>query len=237
MGAADWSPSRTGACVVSESGPRHVRRRLLAPGCGGPAETPAWVRRRQGPCSGSRRPFPSAPGAWDRRGSSRRSPVRPGRLWPPRQAIVGAVPPDVATLTERRWTSILGLYSPLQRVHLALDALRDIDRLAEQATGTNQDFPSRSAATPVDACREGDLLTAFWDLPGVEPAERSPAGVGEGAEMQIFEHPTGFSPSSCSGAKPRVPGPPRSTTWRATGPANSGCGWVQPRRITHRRPG
>jgi HSP20 family protein len=87
------------------------------------------------------------------------------------------------------------------------DSLRDFDRLAQQATGANQGTPSRSTAMPMDAYREGDPFTVFFDLPGVDPAEinlnvernvltvraeRSPAAVGEGVEMQIFEHPTGL---------------------------------------------
>jgi HSP20 family protein len=60
---------------------------------------------------------------------------------------------------------------------------------------------------PMDAYREGDPFTVCFDLPGVDPgkidlnvernvltvrAERRPAAVAEGIEMQVFERPSGM---------------------------------------------
>jgi HSP20 family protein len=59
---------------------------------------------------------------------------------------------------------------------------------------------------PMDAYREGDTFTVCFDLPGVDPgkidlnvernvltvrAERRPAAVAEGIEIQVFERPSG----------------------------------------------
>ena len=45
------------------------------------------------------------------------------------------------------------------------DPFRGFDRLAEQLTGT----PSRPAAMPIDAFREGERFIVQFDLPGVAP--------------------------------------------------------------------
>jgi HSP20 family protein len=46
------------------------------------------------------------------------------------------------------------------------DPFRDLDRLFQQVVGT----PSRPAAMPLDAYRDGDRFFAEFDLPGVDPA-------------------------------------------------------------------
>jgi len=80
------------------------------------------------------------------------------------------------------------------------DPFRELDRLA-QAMGT----PTRPAAMPIDAYREGDNFLVQFDLPGVEPdsidltveknvltvhAQRSRPGA-EGVEMLLAERPQG----------------------------------------------
>lgn len=45
------------------------------------------------------------------------------------------------------------------------DPFRELDRLTQQVFGT----PSRPAAMPMDAWREGDEFVAEFDLPGVDP--------------------------------------------------------------------
>ena len=45
------------------------------------------------------------------------------------------------------------------------DPFREFDRLAQQVTGT----PSRPAAMPIDAYREGEHFIVQFDLPGVAP--------------------------------------------------------------------
>jgi HSP20 family protein len=44
------------------------------------------------------------------------------------------------------------------------DQFRDLDRLAQQVFGT----PSRPAAMPIDAFRDGDEFVVQFDLPGVD---------------------------------------------------------------------
>lgn len=82
------------------------------------------------------------------------------------------------------------------------DPFRDLDRLAEQIVGT----PSRPAAMPIDAFRDGDDFVVLFDLPGVATdsidltveqnvltvhAVRSRAGDGD-VEMVVSERPQGM---------------------------------------------
>src|SRR5215217_6023503 len=81
------------------------------------------------------------------------------------------------------------------------EPLRDIDRLFEQLAGT----ASRPAVMPIDAEREGDWFTLYFDLPGVDPdsidltVERNVLQVKaqrqhqqkEGVESVISERPMG----------------------------------------------
>jgi HSP20 family protein len=81
------------------------------------------------------------------------------------------------------------------------DPFRDLDRLAQQVLGT----PTRPAAMPIDAYRNGDELVAELDLPGVDAGsidltvERNVLTVhaerrrqaSEGAELLIGERPHG----------------------------------------------
>jgi HSP20 family protein len=86
------------------------------------------------------------------------------------------------------------------------DPFRELDLLAQQMTGATQGTRSRPTPMPMDAYREGDTFTVCFDLPGVDPAkidlnvqrnvltvraERRPAAVAEGVEMQVFERPSG----------------------------------------------
>jgi HSP20 family protein len=81
------------------------------------------------------------------------------------------------------------------------DPFRDLDRLAQQVLGT----PSRPAAMPMDAYRQGDEFIVELDLPGVDPdsidlvveknvltvhaqRRRSPQ---EGVELIVGERPQG----------------------------------------------
>jgi HSP20 family protein len=81
------------------------------------------------------------------------------------------------------------------------DPFRDLDRLAQQIVGT----PSRPAAMPIDAFRNGDEFVVLFDLPGVAAdsidltveqnvltvhAVRSRAGDGD-VEMVVAERPQG----------------------------------------------
>jgi HSP20 family protein len=45
------------------------------------------------------------------------------------------------------------------------DPFRELDRLAQQVVGT----PTRPAAMPIDAYRDGDRFVVQFDLPGVNP--------------------------------------------------------------------
>ena len=81
------------------------------------------------------------------------------------------------------------------------DPFRDLDRLAQQIVGT----PSRPAAMPPDAFRDGDDFVVLFDLPGVATdsidltveqnvltvhAVRRRAGDGD-VEMVVAERPQG----------------------------------------------
>ena len=48
------------------------------------------------------------------------------------------------------------------------DPFRELDRLTQQAFGTNGTL-ARPSAMPMDAWREGDTFRVEFDLPGVEP--------------------------------------------------------------------
>ncbi|MCG2624861.1 Hsp20/alpha crystallin family protein [Arthrobacter sp. I2-34] len=81
------------------------------------------------------------------------------------------------------------------------DPFRELDRLTQQVFGT----PSRPAAMPMDAWRDGEEFVVEFDLPGVDPAsidldiERNVLTVhaerkgkaAEGTEMVAAERPTG----------------------------------------------
>ncbi|GAB3930918.1 Hsp20/alpha crystallin family protein [Kribbella albertanoniae] len=83
------------------------------------------------------------------------------------------------------------------------DPFREFDRLTQQlTTGTW----SRPSPMPMDAYRSGDEYVVAFDLPGVTldaisldvernvltvKAERRPAAVDEGVEMQVAERPLG----------------------------------------------
>lgn len=86
------------------------------------------------------------------------------------------------------------------------DPFRELDRLTQQAFGTNPGTWSRPTAMPMDAYRAGDEFVVSFDLPGVSPeaieldvernvltvkAERRPAASGEHVEMQVAERPLG----------------------------------------------
>jgi HSP20 family protein len=81
------------------------------------------------------------------------------------------------------------------------DPFRELDRLVQQVVGT----PSRPAAMPIDAFRDGERFVVEFDLPGVAPdsidltieknvltvhAARSRAPK-EGVEMVVAERPQG----------------------------------------------
>jgi HSP20 family protein len=81
------------------------------------------------------------------------------------------------------------------------DPFRDFDRLAQQVLGT----PTRPAAMPIDAFRNGDEFVVQFDLPGIDTdsidltvernvltvhAERR-REVAEGVELLIGERPQG----------------------------------------------
>jgi len=85
------------------------------------------------------------------------------------------------------------------------DPFRELDRLTQQVFG-NAGTWSRPSAMPMDAWRVGDEFVVAFDLPGVAPdaidldvernvltvkAERRPAVLGENAEMQVAERPSG----------------------------------------------
>ncbi len=81
------------------------------------------------------------------------------------------------------------------------DPFRDLDRLTQQAFGA----PTRPAAMPIDAYRNGDEFVVEFDLPGVEPdsidltvekdvltvrAQR-PRPALDGVELLVGERPHG----------------------------------------------
>lgn len=82
------------------------------------------------------------------------------------------------------------------------DPFRDFDRLAQEVFGT----PSRPAAMPIDAYREGDAFVVHFDLPGIDAdnieltvernvltvhASRPRSSDAEGREMVVAERPHG----------------------------------------------
>ena len=84
---------------------------------------------------------------------------------------------------------------------LATDPFRDLDRLAQQIWGT----PTRPAAMPMDAWRDGEQIVVQFDLPGVDMysvdldvprniltvrAERR-RSTGENTQMIAAERPRG----------------------------------------------
>jgi HSP20 family protein len=87
------------------------------------------------------------------------------------------------------------------------DPFRELDRFAQQVFGGQTAGTwSRPTPMPMDAYRQGDQYVVAFDLPGVSPdaidldvernvltvkAERRPAELGEGVEMQVAERPLG----------------------------------------------
>jgi HSP20 family protein len=87
------------------------------------------------------------------------------------------------------------------------DPFRDFERLAQLMTGSSAPGTwSKPNPMPMDAYRSGDEYVVVFDLPGVSPdaidldvernvltvkAERRPAPVGDGVEMQVAERPLG----------------------------------------------
>jgi HSP20 family protein len=86
------------------------------------------------------------------------------------------------------------------------DPFRELDRLTQQFFGGQAGTWSRPTPMPMDAYREGDHFVVSFDLPGISPdaidldvernvltvkAERRPAELGEGVEMQVAERPLG----------------------------------------------
>jgi HSP20 family protein len=87
------------------------------------------------------------------------------------------------------------------------DPFREFDRLAQQLTGSTAPGTwSRPNPMPMDAYRSGDEYVVVFDLPGVPAdaidldiernvltvkAERRPAAVSDGVEMQVAERPLG----------------------------------------------
>ncbi|WBQ08295.1 Hsp20/alpha crystallin family protein [Kribbella sp. CA-293567] len=87
------------------------------------------------------------------------------------------------------------------------DPFRELDRLTQQLTGgATPGTWSRPNPMPMDAYRNGDEYVVVLDLPGVAPeaidldvernvltikAERRPAAVTDGTEMQVAERPLG----------------------------------------------
>jgi len=87
------------------------------------------------------------------------------------------------------------------------DPFREVDRLAQLMTGGSTPGTwSKPNPMPMDAYRSGDEYVVVFDLPGVlaeaidldvernvltVKAERRPAAVSEGVEMQVAERPLG----------------------------------------------
>ncbi|ADB31005.1 heat shock protein Hsp20 [Kribbella flavida DSM 17836] len=86
------------------------------------------------------------------------------------------------------------------------DPFREFDRLAQQVAGATAGTWSRPNPMPMDAYRHGEEFVLLFDLPGVEAdaidldvernvltvrAERRPAPVPEGVELQVGERPLG----------------------------------------------
>ncbi|GAA2978722.1 Hsp20/alpha crystallin family protein [Streptomyces flavovirens] len=85
------------------------------------------------------------------------------------------------------------------------DPFRELDRLAQQLTGTAGTW-SRPTAMPMDAYREGDTYVIAFDLPGVPEdaidvdvernmltvrAEKRPAAKADDVQMELSERPLG----------------------------------------------
>jgi HSP20 family protein len=87
------------------------------------------------------------------------------------------------------------------------DPFREFDRLAQlMAGGSTPGTWSKPNPMPMDAYRSGDEYVVVFDLPGVPAdaidldvernvltvkAERRPAPIGDGVEMQVAERPLG----------------------------------------------
>src|SRR5690606_34409071 len=87
------------------------------------------------------------------------------------------------------------------------DPFREFDRLVQQFFGGQaRGTWSHPTPMPMDAYRDGDQYVVAFDLPGVSPdaidldvernvltvkAERRPAELAEGAELQVSERPLG----------------------------------------------
>lgn len=87
------------------------------------------------------------------------------------------------------------------------DPFRELERLTQQLTGGSTPGTwSRPNPMPMDAYRSGDEYVVVFDLPGVPAdaidldvernvltvrAERRPAEVSDGVEMQVAERPLG----------------------------------------------
>ncbi|MDX6260238.1 MAG: hypothetical protein QOH84_1926 [Kribbellaceae bacterium] len=87
------------------------------------------------------------------------------------------------------------------------DPFREFDRLAQLMTGgSTAGTWSKPSAMPMDAYRSGDEYVVVFDLPGVPvdaidldvernvltvKAERRPASLADGVEMQVAERPLG----------------------------------------------
>ncbi len=87
------------------------------------------------------------------------------------------------------------------------DPFREFDRLAQLMTGGSSPGTwSKPNPMPMDAYRSGDEYVVVFDLPGVSAdaidldvernvltvkAERRPAAVNDGVEMQVAERPLG----------------------------------------------
>ncbi|MFH7594606.1 Hsp20/alpha crystallin family protein [Streptomyces racemochromogenes] len=84
------------------------------------------------------------------------------------------------------------------------DPFRELDRLAQQLTGTGT--WSRPSAMPMDAYRDGDTYVIAFDVPGVAKdaididvernmltvkAERRPTAKSDQAQMELSERPLG----------------------------------------------
>ncbi|WP_299539975.1 Hsp20/alpha crystallin family protein [uncultured Streptomyces sp.] len=85
------------------------------------------------------------------------------------------------------------------------DPFRELDRIAQQLTGTTGTW-SRPSAMPMDAYREGDEYVIAFDLPGVDQdaididvernmltvrAERRPAAKADDVQVELSERPLG----------------------------------------------
>ncbi|MET9498391.1 Hsp20/alpha crystallin family protein [Streptomyces sp. NPDC006552] len=86
------------------------------------------------------------------------------------------------------------------------DPFRELDRLAQQLTGSGSGTWSRPSLMAMDAYREGDEYVMAFDLPGVSAeaididvernmltvkAERRPAQKADDVQMELSERPLG----------------------------------------------